>query len=165
MIQRVLPLIDQKDREGNTIPGCLHIPAVVNMLGKDSFHHPPTSPWETLLSAARPMSNLKNALQYTWLHLTQNFRDFATALETSDKNLLLSQSVERAGFYADRTHAPLVTNALTLELETQLSRCLGKRIIAILSHGKYERWTWEAWTEMSANFPSLSSGSTGIHGG
>jgi hypothetical protein len=152
MIQSVLPLIDQKDREGNTIPGRLHIPAVVNMLGEDSFHHPPTSPWETLLSSTRPKSNLKSGLQYIWLHLTQNFQDVATALETSNENLLLSQSVERAGFYADGTHAPLVTNALTLEMETRRSRHLGERITAILNRGEYERWAWEAWTKMSATF-------------
>jgi hypothetical protein len=98
------------------------------------------------------MSNLKSGLQYTWLHLTQNFQDVATALETSDENLVLSQSVGRAGFYADRTHAPLVMNALTLEMETQWSRCLGERITAILNHGKYEFWAWEAWTKMSATF-------------
>jgi hypothetical protein len=85
MIQSVLPLIYRKDQEGNTITGCLHIPAVVGMLGKDSFHHPPTSPWETLLLATRPTSNLKSSLQYTWLHLTQNFQDVAAALKTSDK--------------------------------------------------------------------------------
>jgi hypothetical protein len=151
-IQSVLPLINRKDREGNTISGCLHIPAVVNMLGEDSFHHPSTSPWEFLLSAARPTSNLKSGLQYTWLHLTQNFKDVATALETLDKKLLLSQSVEHAGFYADGTHAPLVIDALTLEMETQQSRCLGERITAILNCGKYERWAWEAWTKMSATF-------------
>jgi hypothetical protein len=150
MIQSVLPLIDWKDQEGKKIPGRLHILAVVNMLGKDSFHHPPTPPWETFLSAARPTSNLKSSLQYTWLHLTQNFQDVATALKTSDKNLLLSQSVERVGFYADGTHAPLVTNALTLETETRWSRCLGERITAILNCGKYEHWAWEAWTKMSA---------------
>jgi hypothetical protein len=82
------------------------------MLGEDSFHHPQTSLWETLLSVARPTSNLKSGLQYTWLHLTQNFQDVATALETSNENLLLSQSVERAGFYAYGTHE------LTLEIET-----------------------------------------------
>jgi hypothetical protein len=152
MIQSVLPLIDQKNQEGNTIPGCLHIPTVVNMLGEDSFHHPPTSPWETLLSAARPRSNLKSGLQYTWLHLTQNFKDVTTAVKTLDKNLLLSQSVERAGFYADGTHAPSVTNALTLEMETRRSRHLGERITAILNCGKYEHWAWEAWTKMSATF-------------
>jgi hypothetical protein len=130
----------------------LHIPAVVNMLGKDSFHHPPTSPWETLLSAARPTFTLKSSLQYIWLHLTQNLQDIATALEMLDKNLLLSQSVERAEIYADGTHAPLVTNALTLEMETQRSRCLGERIRAILNCGKYEHWAWEAWTKMSATF-------------
>jgi hypothetical protein len=101
MIQSVLPLIDGKDQEGNMIPGCLHITVVANMLSKDLFHHPPTSPKETLLSAARSTSNLKSGLQYTWLHLTQNFQYVATALETLDKNLLLGQSVERAGFYAD----------------------------------------------------------------
>jgi hypothetical protein len=126
MIQSVLPLIVRKDQEGNTIPGRLHMPTVVNMLGKDSIYHPPTSPWETLLSAARPTSNLKSGLQYTWLHLTQNFQDVATALKTLDKNLLLSQSVERARFNADGTHAPSVTNALTLEMETQWSCCLGR---------------------------------------
>ncbi len=60
--------------------------------------------------------------------------------------------MEPAGFYADGTHAPLVTNALTLEMETQRSRCLGDRITAILNHGKYEHWAWEAWTKMSATF-------------
>jgi hypothetical protein len=60
------------------------------------------------------------------------------ALETSGKNLLLSQSVEHVGFYADGTHAPLVTNPLTLKMETQRSRCLGERITAILNRGKYE---------------------------
>jgi hypothetical protein len=88
------------------------------MLGKDSFHHPPTSPWETLLSVARPTLNLKIGLQYTWLHLTQNFQDVATTLKTLDKNPLLSQSVKRVGFYGDGSHAPSVTNALTLEMET-----------------------------------------------
>jgi hypothetical protein len=96
------------------------------MLGEDSFHHPPISPWETLLSAARPLSNLKSRLQYTWLHLTQKFEDVVTALKTSDKNLLLSQSVHCAGFYEDRTNAPLVTNALTLEMDTQWSRLKGR---------------------------------------
>ncbi len=152
MIQSVLPLIDRNDQEGKTIPGHPHIPVVVNMLGKDSFHHPPTSPWETLLSAVRPTSNLKSGLQYTWQHLTQIFQDVATALETLDKNLLLSQSVESARFYADGTHAPLVRNALTLEMETRWSRRLGERITAVLNHGKYERWAWEAWTKMSATF-------------
>jgi hypothetical protein len=118
MIQSVQPLFGWKDQEGDRIPGRLHILALVNMLGKDSFHHPPTSPWKTLLSAATPTLNLKSSLQYTWLHLTQNFQDVATALETLEKNLLLNQSVEHAGFYADRTHAPLVTNALTLRMET-----------------------------------------------
>ncbi len=122
------------------------------MLGKDLVHHPPTSPWEFLLSAARPTSNLKSSMQYTWLNLTQNFQDVATALERSDKNLVLSQSVKRVGFYADRTHAPLVTNTLTLEMQTQQSRCLGERITEILIHGKYERWASEAWTKMSATF-------------
>ncbi len=153
MIQSVIPLIDQKDLERNPIPGCLHIPAVVNMLGKDSFHHPPTFPWETLLSVARPSSNLKSRLQqYGWLHLTQNFQDVVTALQTSDKNLLLSQSVQCAGFYAGGTHAPSVTNALTLEVETCRSHHLEERITAMLDHGKYERWAWEAWTKMSATF-------------
>ncbi len=105
------------------------------MLGKDSFHHTPTSPWETFLSVARPMSNLKSGLQYTWLHLTQNFQDVATALKTSDKHLLLSQNVEHAGFYPDGTHAPLVMNALTLEMETRRSRCLGETMIAIFNCG------------------------------
>jgi hypothetical protein len=77
------------------------------------------------------MSNLKSSLQDTWLHLTQNFQDDATALKMLDKNLLLSQIVERAGFYADGTHAPLVTNALTLEMETLQSCHLGERIRAI----------------------------------
>ncbi len=152
MIESVLPLIDRKDQEGNTIYRCLHIPVVVNMLGKDSFHHPPTSPWEFLLSAARPTFNIKSGLQYNWLHLTQNFLDVATALKKLDKNLLLSQSVDYAGFYADGTHAPLVTNALNLEMETGKSRHLGERITAILNCGKYEHWAWEAWTKMSATF-------------
>jgi hypothetical protein len=93
--------------------------------------------------------------------LTQNFQDVATALKRLDKNLLLSQSVERVGIYADRTHAPLVTNALTLEMETRWSRCFGERIKAIsnISIGH------ERHGEDECNLPSLSSGSTGTHGG
>jgi hypothetical protein len=98
MIQRILPLIDQKDQDGNTVPGCLHIPAMVNMLGEYSFNHPLISPWETLLSVARPFLSLKNRLQSVWLHLTQNFQAVATVLETSDKNMLLIQSVMHTGF-------------------------------------------------------------------
>jgi hypothetical protein len=120
------------------------------MLGKDSFQYPPTSPWESLLLVARPMSNLKSSLQYTWLHLTQKFQDVVTAIKTLDENLLLSQSVERAGFYADGTHALSVTNALALEMETQQSCCLGEKITTILIRGEYEHWAWEAWTKMSA---------------
>jgi hypothetical protein len=119
MIQSVLPL--RKDQDVNNVPGRLHIPVVVNMFSKDSFPHPSAAPWEMLLSVARPLSNLKNRLQYTWLHLTQNFQDVATVLETLDKNLLLSQSVQCTGYYADRTHAPLVMNVLTLEIEKRRS--------------------------------------------
>jgi hypothetical protein len=42
------------------------------MLGKDLFHHPTTTPWEFLLSAARPTSNLKSKLQYA--RVTLNHR-------------------------------------------------------------------------------------------
>jgi hypothetical protein len=123
MIQSVLPLIGRKDQDGNTVPGCLHIPAVVNIFGKDSFHHSQASPWKTLISVATPLSNLKNGFQFTWLHLTQNFQAVATALETSDKNLLLSQSVQHEGFYADGYHALLFTYTLTLELKRHQSCC------------------------------------------
>jgi hypothetical protein len=152
MIQSLLPLIDWMDQDGNTVPGRLHIPAVVNMFGKDSFDHLSASPWEMLLSAARPLSNLKDGPQYTWLHLTQNFHNVATALETSDKNLLLSQSVQRAGFYANGSHAPSVTNMLTLEIEKRQSCCVGEWISATLDCCKYEHWAWEAWTKMSTTF-------------
>jgi hypothetical protein len=113
-------------------------------------HQPPHG--KLYLSAARPKFNLKSSLQYTWLHLTQHFQKVATAHETWNKNLLLRQSVERAGFYADRTQAPSVKNALILEMETQRSCCLGERITAILNCGKYELWAWEAWRNMSATF-------------
>ncbi len=122
------------------------------MFGEDYFHHPSASPWETLLSAARPLSNLKNGRQYSWLHLTHNFQDVATALETLDKNLLLSQSVKCAVFYADRSHAPSVTNALALEMEKLRSCHLGERIYSTLGRSEYECWAWEAWMKMSTTF-------------
>ncbi len=123
MIQSVLPLIDWKDQDRETIPGHLHIPVVVNMFSKDSFPHPSAAPWEMLLSVARPLSNLKNRLQYTWLHLTQNFQDVATALESSDENLLLSQSVQHARFYADGSHAPALETSDENLLLSQSARC------------------------------------------
>jgi hypothetical protein len=73
--------------------------------------------------------------------------------------------MERAGFCADGTHAPSVTNALILEMDTRRSCCLGERITAILNWGEYKHWAWEAWTKMSAMFLLFFSGSTGIHGG
>jgi hypothetical protein len=87
------------------------------MFGKVSSDHSSASPWKTLLSVARPLSNLKNGLTFIWLHLTQNFQAVATTLETLDKNLILSQSIQCVGLYADGSHGPLVANVLTLEIE------------------------------------------------
>jgi hypothetical protein len=130
IIQSILPLIDWKDQDGDTVPGCLQIPVVVKMCGEDSFDHPSVSPWKTLLSAARLLLNLKNRLQFIWLHVTLLFQAVATALETSDKNLLLSQSVHRAGFDTDGSHASLVSNTLTLEKEM---------LVMLLGGGRYQQ--------------------------
>ncbi len=89
----------------------------------------------------------------------------ATALETLDKDLLLSQSEQCAGFYADRSYAPSVTNALPLEIEKRKSCCLGERISAMLDHCKIWALGLRSMGKDEHNSLSLPSGPTGIHGG
>ena len=57
-----------------------------------------------------------------------------------------------AGFYHNGTLAPSVTKAITVELESARCEDLGNRIQAGRGKDHYERWSWEAWTKISAVF-------------
>jgi hypothetical protein len=46
LVQSVMPLLDQKDTDQNTIVRRLNISAVVNLLGEDLFDQPFDAPWE-----------------------------------------------------------------------------------------------------------------------
>jgi hypothetical protein len=76
-------------------------------------------------------------------------------LQLADSTLLLTQDVDRAGFYPSGTIAPSVTHAVTMELEKARAASLGVRITTALDNDQYERWSWEACSKMSSQ-PLLS---------
>eukprot|EP00957_Ditylum_brightwellii_P204132 15337865-Ditylum_brightwellii.AAC.1 len=65
------PLLDSTDEEGNHIPGRLNVPAIVNLLGRQSFSS--NKPWEELLR--HPNSALSNDLRASWTILNESYQD------------------------------------------------------------------------------------------
>ena len=66
--------------------------------------------------------------------------------------LLVSQPLERAGFYATGEQPKSATKSLTFELEARRADELGDKIVERLPRPSFERWAWEACTEYSGMF-------------
>ena len=101
LLQSALPLMNRTDSKNCLIEGRLNIPCIIDLFGEGAFDYPFTSPWEKLLTESSPSNNLANGLQFAWSHLKYQFQDVATHEQHTDVKLLLSQDVNRAGFYAD----------------------------------------------------------------
>ena len=87
--------------------------------------------------------------------VTTKFQEVATPAQLAavPTTYLLTQYVNRAGFYSDGSHAPSrITKAIKIELEKARSTDLGQRITRTLTRDDYEHWSWEGWSPMSAVF-------------
>ena len=67
-------------------------------------------------------------------------------------SFLITQPIERAGFYEDGSMAASVTYAVTEELEKQRMMRLGDKIERTIGRGEYEKCAWNGWTKISAMF-------------
>ena len=146
--QSLIPLLNRKDKNNNTIVGRMHLPCIVNLLGEDSFDFPLISPWEYMLNNKRPTHNIVNGVQQTWSHLQLKFQGVATPNACDDDDLLVNQPVQRAGFRSNGTIPSSVTRDITMEIESAISTNLGKHITNTLTRKHYERWSWEGWTKI-----------------
>ena len=68
-VQSIFLLIDCKAADQTTIPGRKNIPAIVTLFGQNSFDHPLTAPWDTLIGTRQDSSNIANGLLcHAWNH-------------------------------------------------------------------------------------------------
>ena len=130
------------------------------MFGKGSFDHPITSPWSSLLTNSNPSTNTVSGLKFAWSHLQLNFQEVSSRKQALDASLLLNQDITRAGFGAgfgaDSTVAPSVTNVITIkELERSWRDHLDQQIETSLDRGDCEKWSWDACTWGSLIFLHL----------
>ena len=151
-----MSLIDQRDNTDCLIPGRFNLPSITAMFGEGSLDHPFEAPWANLLTSRQHSNLATGLLQSAWSHLTINFQEFTTTEQLADPTTyLLTQDVNRAGFYSDGSYAPSITKAMTIELEKAGSIDLGQRITTTLTRDDYERWSWEGCSPMSAVFLHL----------
>ena len=80
------------------------------------------------------------------------FQEVVTQEQPTDNALLLLQDISWAGFYHTGTIASLATKAIRVELEKARAARLGERIDASLPRTAYERWAWEACSNIRGQF-------------
>ena len=126
-------LTDRVDKGGNVIRGRFNTQPVKNLFGEGAFDFPFNSPWEGVLRNSRPDSNIATGIHQAWSHLNSKFQEVASPEQMGDTaSFLITQPVERVGFYEDGSMAASVTHAVTEELEKRRIVCLGEKIEATI---------------------------------
>ena len=116
--QSLMHMMDRVDKGGNVIRGRFDTQPVRNLFGEGAFDFPFSAPWEGVLRNSRPDGDIATGIHQAWSHLNSKFQEVASPEQVDDTStFLITQPVERAGFYEDGSMAASVTHAVTEELE------------------------------------------------
>ncbi|EJK59095.1 hypothetical protein THAOC_20726 [Thalassiosira oceanica] len=139
-------LLDRADTDGNVIPGRMHIPALIQHFGEDSFNTPNTAPWAHILENST--DGIATGLRQASSQITKIFEDVAIDGMYDPAKCLALQDVTRIGFHHDGTRPASVTHALTQQVETMEHRWW-QREVRNMPTSRYDRWAFECCDKIS----------------